>query len=236
MTEGGASGQRGQIRFIRRGKVVELAQFSPRRTLLDWLREDQRLTGTKEGCAEGDCGACTVVLGKLKQGKLVYEPVNACILLLGQVEGCEVITVDDLAADGVLHPVQAAMVAHHGSQCGFCTPGIVMSLFALYHEGARPVTRAMVNDALSGNLCRCTGYRPIIDAALDVCAGEAADRFVAARAESARLLAEIDDRQNVFVGTDEAYFASPANLQALAAIYEVDPAVTNSAGRRSCLR
>lgn len=218
------------IRFLRRGEVISLEAFSPRRTVLDWLREDMRLTGTKEGCAEGDCGACTAVIGRLKGGRLVYEPVNTCILLLGQLDGAELITVDDLAADGVLHPVQAAMVAHHGSQCGFCTPGIVMSLFALYHEGARPVTREAICDALAGNLCRCTGYRPIIDAAMDVCAGEAADRFTAARARSEAALAAMATAEDVQVGDDTSFFAIPRSVEALAALYLAHPDATLLAG------
>ncbi|HVL74093.1 MAG TPA: 2Fe-2S iron-sulfur cluster-binding protein, partial [Beijerinckiaceae bacterium] len=111
---------RDRIRLRRRGRTVEVAGFSPRETLLDHLRLRERALGTKEGCAEGDCGACTVVLGRLRDGLLVYEPVDACIFLLGQADGAEVVTVEDLAGER-LHPVQAAMVAHHGSQCGFCT-------------------------------------------------------------------------------------------------------------------
>ncbi|MGL4439289.1 MAG: xanthine dehydrogenase small subunit [Bosea sp. (in: a-proteobacteria)] len=222
------------IRFLRRSEVITLEAFSPRRTVLDWLREDMRLTGTKEGCAEGDCGACTAVVGRLKAGRLVYEPVNTCILLLGQLDGAELITVDDLAQengrDGVLHPVQAAMVAHHGSQCGFCTPGIVMSLFALYHEGARPVTRTQVCDALAGNLCRCTGYRPIIDAAMDACAGEAADRFMVARAASQMALTELATPEDVLVGGDASFFAIPRSIGALAALYLAHPEATLLAG------
>ncbi|MCU0884693.1 MAG: xanthine dehydrogenase small subunit [Beijerinckiaceae bacterium] len=222
---------RDHIRFLHRGAVVALGGFSPRRTLLDWLREDQRLTGTKEGCAEGDCGACTVVLGRLRHGRLVYEPVNACILLLGQIDGCELITVDDLARDGALHPVQAAMVAHHGSQCGFCTPGIVMSLFALYQEAARPVTRAAICDALAGNLCRCTGYRPILDAAFAACASEAADRFMAARqATAAQLQALADDAADVMVGHQGGFFAIPRSQDALASLALDHPEATLLAG------
>jgi xanthine dehydrogenase small subunit len=222
---------RKDIRFVHRGAVVALGGFSPRRTLLDWLREDQRLTGTKEGCAEGDCGACTVVLGRLRHGQLVYEPVNACILLLGQIDGCELITIDDLARDGTLHPVQAAMVAHHGSQCGFCTPGIVMSLFAFYQEGARPVTRAAICDALAGNLCRCTGYRPIIDAAFAACATEAADRFMAARQVTLALLQRLaDDAGEVVVSQGDSFFAIPRSEAGLARLALDHPGATLLAG------
>src|SRR6266540_4224229 len=158
---------RRSIRFLRRGRIIELAGFRPRTTLLDYLRLEERSRGTKEGCGEGDCGACTMALGSLRNGRLIYEPVNACIVLLGQVDGKEVVAVDDLGSDGKLHPIQQALVDHHGSQCGFCTPGFAVSL-ALCHErhlqdGTRP-TRAELADELAGNLCRCTGYRPILDA------------------------------------------------------------------------
>jgi xanthine dehydrogenase small subunit len=201
---------RNHVRFLRRGRVVEIADLAPRLTLLDWLRLEERSTGTKEGCNEGDCGACTVALGRLKDGRLVYEPVNACILLVGQCDGAEIITVEDLARGETAHPVQDAMVRHHGSQCGFCTPGIVMSLFALYQEGARPVTREAVNDQLSGNLCRCTGYRPIVDAALDACAGPPADHVAARRAGTLAWLKDLADLDDVFVGTEARFFAAPA--------------------------
>ena len=113
------------------------------RTLLDYLRLEENSRGTKEGCNEGDCGACTVALGSLVNGEVVYEPVNACILLLGQIDGKELVTVDDLAINGKLHPVQKAIVDNHASQCGFCTPGFVMSLFALYHAGKGPRARKL---------------------------------------------------------------------------------------------
>src|SRR5688572_30396683 len=126
---------RQSIRFIRKGHMVEIGDVKPTMLLLDYLREVEGAVGTKEGCGEGDCGACTVAVGRLRDGRLVYEPVNACIQLLGQVDGAEVITVEDLAEpDGKLHPVQAALVEKHGSQCGFCTPGFVMSIFALYQS------------------------------------------------------------------------------------------------------
>ena len=141
---------RRDIQFLRRGRPVRLADASPTLTLLDYLRIDERATGTKEGCAEGDCGACTVVLRRLRGDRLVYEPVNACILLAGQADGAEVITVEDLADGARLHPVQQALVDLHGSQCGFCTPGFVMALFALYHAPRRAqVDRNVVNDFIA---------------------------------------------------------------------------------------
>jgi xanthine dehydrogenase small subunit len=157
------------VRFVHRGAIVEHAAAQPTRTVLEWLREEARCTGTKEGCAEGDCGACTVVLGTLdEQGGLQLQPVNACIQFLPTLDGKALFTVEDLASPaGVPHPVQSSMVACHGSQCGFCTPGFVMSLWASYekHQGAGAVpSRQQLADELSGNLCRCTGYRPILDA------------------------------------------------------------------------
>jgi len=137
-------------------------------TVLEYLRERLRRTGTKEGCAEGDCGACTVVLGELSAdgSRVEYRAVNSCIRFLPTIDGQELVTVESLlASDGSLHPVQQAMVDHHASQCGFCTPGFVMSLFGLYLRTATPA-REEVLDTLSGNLCRCTGYRPIVEAGL----------------------------------------------------------------------
>ena len=221
---------RDSIRFWRRGTCVEVRDFHPRTTLLDYLRLEERSVGTKEGCAEGDCGACTVVLARVKDGRLVHEPVNACILLLGQVDGSEVVTVEDIAGREDLHPVQAAMVRHHGSQCGFCTPGIVMSLFALYQDGVRPVSREAVNDALAGNLCRCTGYRPIVDAALEACATEPQDAFAAARAATAERLATGADAQDVLVGDTARFFAAPRSEATLAHLCAEHPDATLVAG------
>ncbi len=155
------------FRFLLNGEVVAVSGVAPQTTLLEFLREHRRLTGTKEGCAEGDCGACTVVLAERAPGGLglSWKPVNACIRLLPSVAGRAVFTVESLQdAAGGLHPVQRALVACHGSQCGFCTPGFAMSLFGLYKNAARP-TDQDIEDALSGNLCRCTGYRPIVAAA-----------------------------------------------------------------------
>ncbi|WP_230531835.1 xanthine dehydrogenase small subunit [Microvirga roseola] len=221
---------RDRIRFWRQGQAVEVSGFHPRTTLLDYLRLQERRVGTKEGCAEGDCGACTVALGRVRGGRVHYEPVNACILLLGQVDGAELVTVEDLAASGELHPVQAAMVAHHGSQCGFCTPGIVMSLFTLYQHGERPVSREHVNDALAGNLCRCTGYRPIVDAALDACGQEPGDPFSKANEQTARELASLADGRDVFIGDEASFFAAPASEDSLAALYAAHPDATLVAG------
>jgi xanthine dehydrogenase small subunit len=216
---------RGALRFRFRGGEVALHRFSPRATVLDWLREEMGAKGTKEGCAEGDCGACTVVLARLRGGRLAYEPFNACILLLGQLDGAELITIEDLASGGELHPLQQAMVDAHASQCGFCTPGIVMSLFAAYHSG-RPLTYAELCDQLAGNLCRCTGYRPIITAALQSCAGEPADRFATMSGQRAAALALLADHRDVFVGDEGAFFAAPASLDSLAALYACFPDAT----------
>src|SRR5262249_11886486 len=221
---------RNEIRFLRRGHEVRLDNPNPMLTLLDYLRLQERALGTKEGCAEGDCGACTVVLRKRIDGRLVYQPVNACILLAGQADGCDVIAVDDLA-DGVLHPVQQAMVEQHGSQCGFCTPGFVMALFALYHA-PRPgkPDRAEINDWIAGNLCRCTGYRPIVDAALAACAQPPQDRFAAQEPQIARSLTTVADGEDVFVGDDDRFFAAPASIAALAELYARHPDAVLVAG------
>ena len=157
------------IRFVRRGEIMEVRNVPPTRTLLELLRDDLNCTGTKEGCNEGDCGACTVVLGEAQDGHLRYSAVNSCIRMAHSVNGLALWTVEDLAApDGTLHPVQQALVDCHASQCGFCTPGFVMSLFGMYQNHVvqgTPITRELAQEELSGNLCRCTGYRPILDAA-----------------------------------------------------------------------
>ncbi len=165
-----------EIRFFHRGEIVRLRDAAPTRSVLDWLREDQRCTGTKEGCNEGDCGACTVVVGELPEHTdspqravrgLRLRPVNACIKFLPALHGKALFTVEDLRGPQGLHPAQQALVDCHGSQCGFCTPGFAMSLWSCYENhgaaGTRP-DRAQLADELAGNLCRCTGYRPILDA------------------------------------------------------------------------
>jgi xanthine dehydrogenase small subunit len=157
--------ERDTIRFVLDGEVIELRQVDPTLTILTYLRETLRRTGTKEGCAEGDCGACTVVLADLHANRVRFRAINACIQFVPTLDGKALLTVESLSApDGRLHPVQQAMLDAHASQCGFCTPGFVMSLFALYKSEAPP-SRQRLNDVLAGNLCRCTGYRPIIEAA-----------------------------------------------------------------------
>lgn len=156
------------IRFVHQGQIQEAQDLPPTTTVLQWLREHAHCTGTKEGCAEGDCGACTVVVGEADpdSGAWRQKTVNACIQFLPTLDGKALITVEDLQPAGgdKLHPCQQAMVDCHGSQCGFCTPGFVMSLWDVYQNHEQPLPRADLADALSGNLCRCTGYRPILDA------------------------------------------------------------------------
>ncbi|MDP3616703.1 MAG: 2Fe-2S iron-sulfur cluster-binding protein, partial [Rhodoferax sp.] len=163
------------VRFVLDGAIVEAAGQHPTGTVLDYLREQLHRTGTKEGCAEGDCGACVVLLGELDASgtAINYVPVNSCLQLLPILHGKSIKTVESLQRGNAgLHPVQQALAASHGTQCGICTPGIVMSLTGLMQTVAQP-TRNQINDALSGNLCRCTGYRPIVDAAQKAAAAPA---------------------------------------------------------------
>ena len=167
------------IRFLLDGRWVCVDHLPRTMTVLEYLREVAHRTGTKEGCAEGDCGACTVVLGQLNAttGRVEYRAVNSCIRFLPTIDGHELVTVESLSApEEAPHPVQQAMMDHHASQCGFCTPGFVMSLFALYLHESAP-TRERVMEALSGNLCRCTGYRPIIDAGVGMGSYPTPDRW-----------------------------------------------------------
>ena len=145
------------LRFILNDEDVVLTELKATETLLDYLRLTKRLRGSKEGCAEGDCGACTVLVGRMSGDELVYETVNACICFVGMLHGTHVVTIEHLSpVGGPLHPVQQAMVDYHGSQCGFCTPGIVMSLYGLWLAEPNP-TVPQIETALQGNLCRCTG-------------------------------------------------------------------------------
>src|SRR5690349_1003875 len=155
---------RDTVKFLLGTERRELRGIDPTMTVLDFLRLVERRCGTKEGCNEGDCGACTVVLGRLSEtGAVRYEAVNACIQFVPMLDGAQLLTVEDLKGpDGALHPVQEALVESNGSQCGFCTPGFVMSLFARYH--APEPAEESIDDTLAGNLCRCTGYRSIVAA------------------------------------------------------------------------
>jgi xanthine dehydrogenase small subunit len=211
------------IRFVFGGKVVEAAGIDPNMTVLTWLRTRAAKPGTKEGCAEGDCGACTVVLGELKDDKVSYRAVNACILFMPVLDGKQLIVVEDLKqADGGLHPVQQAMVDHHGSQCGFCTPGFVMSMFAMYRSEGRP-DKARVNDVIAGNLCRCTGYRPIVDAALASYDGGRSDQFSRRERQTVKLLRNIARTETLELeGVGRRYFA-PATENDLADLVKAHP-------------
>ena len=223
---------RSHIRFLLNGEDVALSAVRPDETLLDWLRLSRSLRGTKEGCAEGDCGACTVLVGRLADGALVYEGVNACIRFMGSLDGCHVVTVEHLkAADGRLHPVQQAMVDFHGSQCGFCTPGFVMSLYGLWMRSPNPSDRE-IETALQGNLCRCTGYEAIVRAARAVSSyGEAgSDPLIAERAAVIAKLQTMRDGARVEIGSGKDRLVVPASVADLAAILEAEPSATVVAG------
>ena len=216
---------RREIRFILNGEDVALGDVRPDDTLLDFLRLRRRLTGTKEGCAEGDCGACTVLVGRISGGGLVYEGVNACIRFVGSLDGCHVVTVEHLkGSDGALHPVQQAMVDLHGSQCGFCTPGFVMSLYGLWMHDENP-TDAKIEKTLQGNLCRCTGYEAIMRAARSVSSyGQVAqDALVAERAAVTARLSKLRDGARVEIGQGRERLVVPSSADDLAKVLKTEP-------------
>jgi xanthine dehydrogenase small subunit len=220
-----------QLRFLLNDQDIALTEVGASDTLLDYLRLARRLTGTKEGCAEGDCGACTILLGRMTADGLVYEPVNACIRLLASCHATHIVTVEHLRGpDGGLHPIQAAMVDHHGSQCGFCTPGIVMALYGLWMTNPQADATA-IETALQGNICRCTGYEPIITAALAAGAagGQAQDALARERdAVAARLTAMRGARVSLARGGDRAII--PADSDDLAQLLLDEPDATLVAG------
>jgi len=226
------------IRFFHRGAIVEVRDAHPTRSVLDWLREDARCTGTKEGCNEGDCGACTVVIGELPETTdatlapvrgLALRTVNACIQFLPTLHGKALFTVEDLKQQEQLHPAQQAMVDCHGSQCGFCTPGFVMSMWSACerHQAAGTVpTRQQLADELSGNLCRCTGYRPILDAGQRMFEMPAMPQDFAPAISALREIAA----QPALNHAAGDRFAAPRTLDELAAELEANPKARLLAG------
>src|SRR5688572_20140532 len=194
--------------FKLNGEPVLVEGIAPTTTLLDWLRRSGR-TGSKSGCSEGDCGACTVaIVDRDASGQPTYRAINSCIALMPMFAGREVVTVEGLTRSDQLHPVQAAMVEHYGSQCGYCTPGFVVSMFEAYYR--RDVKQpCQINDQLCGNLCRCTGYRPIRDAAVAVLSQRPViltDEFSARLAEPVPPLANLN-----YMGRSER-FMRPTSL------------------------
>ena len=227
---------RQSIKFLLGDEPRELGSFDPTMTVLDYLRIEEHRTGTKEGCAEGDCGACTVVVGSLEGQKIRYQAVNSCIQFLPTLDGRQLISVEDLQdTSGALHPVQIAMVRENASQCGFCTPGFVMSLFALYHQqavaGQAPELET-INDVLAGNLCRCTGYGPIIEAARSMHErADGPDHFERnSEATVAALRAIQDDETIHLTGPDGRQSWAPTTTDGLAEILAKHPEATLVAG------
>ena len=220
--------RRTTVRFLLNGEPIELGDVGPATTVLDYLREVRDLRGTKEGCGEGDCGACTVAVGRLEGGEVRYRAVNACIQFLATLDGCSLLTVEGIGQPGgLLHPVQAEMVARHGSQCGFCTPGFIMSMYVLWAGGGRP-SRDRIAEELAGNLCRCTGYGPIVDA-MEAAMGQPA--VLAAEERIARLLATIrPEGGDLLLSGPAGTFHAPLTLDSLARACRQAPQATVLAG------
>ena len=212
----------GTIRFIHKNKVLSIHNPDPNETILNFVRTKLGKTGTKEGCAEGGCGACTIVLGELKKSKIIYKAINACIAFVPTLAGKQLILVEDLVSgDGSLHPIQKAMIDYHGSQCGFCTPGFVMSLFAMYKNYSF-YKDDIIRDSISGNLCRCTGYRPIIDAAKSLNKISKFDFFKRNQQLSISLLKKIKQKSIAISNKNRKYFA-PKNVNELKKILKQYP-------------
>ena len=224
--------QQNDIRFLLNGEEKTVTEVKATLTLLDYLRLEQRLTGTKEGCAEGDCGACTVLVGRLHQGQLRYETVNACIRFLASLNGCHIVTVEHLSGPmGRLHPVQQAMVEYHGSQCGFCTPGFVMSLYALWMGNPEPSVQE-VETAIQGNLCRCTGYEPIVKAAMAVTqyGSPAHDHLTRERNDVTARLMALQPKSRIETGPEDDRAILPVDVADLAKVLDENPKATIVAG------
>ncbi|MBI3514382.1 MAG: xanthine dehydrogenase small subunit [Proteobacteria bacterium] len=210
----------GRISFLLNGEPRSIGDVAPTTTVLEYLRGAERACGTKEGCAEGDCGACTVVLGEPAGDSIRYRAINGCIALLPQIDGKLLLTVEGLADGAALHPVQDAMVAADASQCGFCTPGFVMALFAFQHGGEAAHADA-VHEALAGNLCRCTGYRPIVAAAERI-AGTADQKFAALEPTLGAALAALP-RDDLALAHGADRFFAPTSLELLLALRAAYP-------------
>jgi len=202
------------ISFVSKDKIIEVKNLDPNETLLNYIRTKLKKTGTKEGCAEGGCGACTVVLGELKSNQINYRTVNSCITLLPTLQGKQLILVEDLISkDGSLHPVQKAMVNCHGSQCGFCTPGFVMALFSMFKQHSK-FNNDVIKDSIAGNLCRCTGYQPIIKAAKSLKNKNKVDHFSENIKNTIKLLKKINNKSIAIYKKGKRYFA-PRYVQEL---------------------
>ena len=209
------------VKFIYRNKIVEINNPDPNETILNYIRTKLKKTGTKEGCAEGGCGACTAVLGELKKNNINYKAINSCIAFVPSLEGKQLILVEDLISKGELHPVQKAMVNYHGSQCGFCTPGFVMSLFAMYKSYSF-YNENIIKDSIQGNLCRCTGYKPIIDAGKSLNKKNKSDHFSRNKKIIITLLKKIKQRSITIYSNNKKYFA-PKTVYELKKILKQHP-------------
>jgi len=195
------------ISFVREDRIIEIKNPDPNETLLNYIRTKLKKTGTKEGCAEGGCGACTVVIGELKNNEINYRAINSCITLLPTLQGKQLILVEDLISkDGSLHPVQEAMVNYHGSQCGFCTPGFVMALFSMFKQYSK-FNNEIIKDSIAGNLCRCTGYQPIIKAAKSLKNKNKIDHFSENINNTNKLLKKINNKEIIIYKGEKKYFA-----------------------------
>jgi len=202
------------LKFVWENKIHSISNIDPNETILNYVRLNLKKTGTKEGCAEGGCGACTVVLGDLKNNKIDYQAINSCIAFVPSLEGKQLILVEDLVSkNGALHSVQEAMINYHGSQCGFCTPGFVMSLFAMY-KNFSSYNKENIQDSISGNLCRCTGYRPIVDAAKSLNNVNRLDQFDKNKKKIISLLKKINSENLIIQNRNKKYF-SPKNINEL---------------------
>lgn len=220
------------IQFLLNDELKSEDTLDPNTTVLRYLREQLGKTGTKEGCASGDCGACTVVLGELHGDSMRYRSVNSCLTFVSALNGKQLITVEDLKHAGELHPAQQAMVDSHGSQCGFCTPGFVMSMFALGKNIAEKTPdRHNIHEALAGNLCRCTGYRPIEDAAASM--AQQSDQFDQNQARTVQRLQKIADQQreqNIQLNSQNNQAFNPKTITEVAALLDQHPEAKLVAG------